>query len=257
MIRIVRSLTCLLLCLGGLATAQVKFDALPKDAVVLESRQITALNNRSRTLVLWMVSPKKNPLTYSRDETYTCPDQTRGSYYQGPTRVSLIDTLTRKEINTIKVSNYDSGGGDTLDLPYDIRRGYYYRVEAVSPKTAQGKPTIIWLRDYNGDGKAWEFVLFDAPACMGLQTALIGYSETQDKVIQYQVQLVVTEQGKRSDWTTPWADYLFSNKPVRPGNWKYEVDYRGRGGSLDKWNVRYNKSKEQFEGTLARTTDGP
>jgi len=204
-----------------------------------------------------MLNPKKNPLNYDRNEIYTCPDQTRGSYYSGPARVSLIDTLTNELINTIKVSSYDAESEDTLDLPYDIRQGYYYRVDTVSRKTAQGKPTIIALRDYNADGKALEFALFDAPACMGLQTTLIGYSDKQDKVIQYPIQLVINEQGQRVPTTLLWADYLLSNKPQRPGHWKYEVDYRGRGGSLDKWEVRYNQTKEQFEGTVSRIADLP
>ena len=45
-----------------------------------------------------------------------------------------------------------------------------------------------------------------------------------------------------------WADYLFNTKPLQPGYWKYEVDYTGRGGTLDSWEVRYNPAKEQFEG---------
>ena len=60
-------------------------------------------------------------------------------------------------------------------------------------KEAEGKPTIMWLKDYNGDGTAWEFALFNAEACMGLATTLIGYSERQDKVIQYQTQLRATK----------------------------------------------------------------
>lgn len=229
---------------------------LPAGAVVLESRQLGPINGRARTLVLWMLKPKRHPLNYQRDEPYTCPDQTRGSYYDGPTRVSLLDSNTKKVINTIKVSSYDSDSDDGgLDVPYEIRRGYYYRVDKVSPRTGQGKPTIISLRDFNGDGRALEFALYDAPACMGLQTALIGYSEKQDKVIQYPIQLEVTEDGKRGTWNTLWADYLLTNKPVSPGRWKYEVDYRGRGGSLDKWEVKYNTTKEQFEGTLVRVSD--
>ena len=39
-------------------------------------------------------------------------------------------------------------------------------------------------------------------------------------------------------------------KPLRSGYWKYEIDYRGRAGSLDKWEVRYNPAKERFEGKL-------
>ena len=139
-------------------------------------------------------------------------------------------------------------GEDSFDLPYAIRRGYYYRVESV--KKGEVKPKIIWLRDYNGDGKALEFALFDAVACMGLQTTLIGYSTKQDRMIQYPVKLKVIEGAKRSSRTSPWADYLFNQKPRRPGYWKYEIDYRGRAGTLDKWEVRYNAAREQFEGTL-------
>jgi hypothetical protein len=117
-------------------------------------------------------------------------------------------------------------------------------------KGVEAKPTIMWLRDYNGDGKAFEFALFDAEACMGLQTTLIGYSEKQDRVIQYPVSLEVTEGPKRSERVSPWADYLFSKKPLRPGYWKYEIDYRGRAGTLDKWEVRYNSARERFEGKL-------
>ncbi len=81
---------------------------------------------------------------------------------------------------------------------------------------------------------------------MGLATALFGYSERQDKVIQYETQLTVTNpKGKRSTRTERWVDYLFSKKPVSPGSWKFEVDYQGRGGSLDKYEVHYNKQTER------------
>lgn len=255
MLRLIATL-CLLVCLECVVIAQLK-SPLPQGAVVLESRKLQLTNQKSRTLVIWMLSPKKNPLNYSKDELYSCPDQTRGSHYSGPARVSLIETATGRIINTIKVSSYDSEAGDTLDLPYDIRRGYYYQVNVVSRRTGQGKPSIMKLLDYNGDRKALEFVLFDAPACMGLQTALIGYSEKQDKVIQYPVELNLNEQGKQSKWTTLWADYLFNTKPKRTGYWNFEVDYRGRGGSLDKWEVNYNVAEEKFEGTLTRIMDEP
>jgi len=153
-------------------------------------------------------------------------------------------------VNTVKVSSLYEDGGDSFDLPYAIRKGNYYRVEARVREGVEAKPTIIWLKDYNGDGKALEFALFEAEACMGLQTTLIGYSEKQDRVIQYQIKLEVLEGSKRSNRVTPWADYLFSKKPLRPGVWKFEIDYRGRAGSLDKWEVRYNSAREQFEGTL-------
>jgi len=244
-------------CCASLASsAQPKIDGLPKGAVVLESRPLSSATHPNRSLVLWMINPKRNPVTEGPDDQYTCPTQTRGSYYSGPANVSLIDPAKDKVINSVKVASYDSEDGD-LDLPYAIRRGYYYRVDKVNLKTTQGKPTILWLRDYNGDGKALEFALFDAPACMGLQTALIGYSESQDKVIRYPIRLAIKENGKNSTETLYWADYLFDQKAKRPGHWVYEIDYRGRGGSLDKWEVNYNPIKEQFEGQVTRITDEP
>lgn len=230
------------------AIAQSNLRGLPKDARVIETRNVPSALHPNRTLVLWMVNPKKNPTNYAWDEIYSCPEQTRGSHYSGPTRVSLIDSASGKVINTIKILTGDEE--DSFDLPYTIRKGYYYRVPALVKTGIEAKPNLIWLRDYNGDGKALEFALFDAVACMGLQTTLVGYSDKQDRVVQYPIKLDVVEGTKHSERVSPWADYLFHQKPRRPGYWKYEIDYRGRAGSLDKWEVRYNAAREQFEGTL-------
>ena len=221
---------------------------LAEGAMIIETQSVTP----NRSLILWMVRPTKHPRD-TPDEPYTCPEYTRGNYYSGATRVSLVDPQTRKVINTVKVAPDPGEGGDEFDLPYEIRPDHYYHVDGVS-KEAEGKPTLMWLRDYNGDGKAWEFALFDAQACMGLGTTLIGYSERQDKVIQYQTHLAVSDsKQKRSDTTEYWTDYLFSKKPTSPGSWKYEIDYRGRGGSLDKYEIHYDKQAERFEGTLLQT----
>jgi hypothetical protein len=245
-------LIAFLLCHACYLQAQIKVPAFSKGAVILETQKLISAKHLNRALVLWMLNPKKNPYSLGPNESYTCPDETRGSYYSGPTRVSLIDSSTNRVINTINIESYDSQGGGSLDLPYDIRRGYYYRVDAVSRRTQQGKPKIMWLRDYNGDGKPFEFALFDAPACMGLQTTLIGYSEKHDKVIQYAVNVAVTERDNSSTEILFWIDYLFSNKPQGPRYWKYEIDYRGRGGSLDKWEVKYDQRQERFQGTVVR-----
>lgn len=199
-----------------------------------------------------MSNPTKHPRD-TPDEPYACPEETRGSYYSGPTRVSLVDTRTRSVINTVKILQEDGEATDELDIPYKVRASYYH-VNGVRVGH-EGKPTIMWLRDYNGDGKALEFALFDAVACMGLQTTLIGYSERQDKVIQYPIHLEVEANGKRSVEVSRWADYLFSKKPNATSIWRFEIDYRGRGGSLDKYEIRYNKRSERFEGTAVYTKD--
>lgn len=240
----------LIVCFLGIAAssfAQTTVRGLPKGAVIIENRKLSV---NGRTLVLWMLNPKKNPTSYEPGEVYSCPDYTRGSHYSGPTRVSLLDPISKRIINTVNISGAYEEGGDSFDLPYAIRAGYYYRVMPLPRRGVEAKPTIMWLRDYNGDGKALEFALFDAEACMGLQTTLVGYSEKQDRVIQYPVSLEVIEGSKRSTRTSPWADYLFSKQPIRPGFWKYEIDYRGRAGSLDKWMVNYNPARERFEGKL-------
>src|SRR3984893_7641912 len=106
----------------------------------------------------WMINPTKHPRE-TPGEPYTCPEYTRGGYYSGPTRVSLVDTQTHRVINTVKILTGESEGEDEFDLPYNIRSDFYYHVEGV-PKESEGKPTIMWLKDYNGDGRAVEFALF-------------------------------------------------------------------------------------------------
>ena len=241
---------CVLAGAGFQTLGQTSSVSLPRGGVVLETRKLNSTTHPSRSLVLWMLNPKKNPTSYGRNDTYSCPDYTRGSHYSGPTRVSLIDSATKRILNTIKISGSYEEGGDSFDLPYAIRAGFYYRVVPRPREAVEAKPTIMWLRDYNGDGKLFEFALFDAEACMGLQTTLIGYSEKRDLVIQYPVSLEVIEGSKRSSRMSPWADYLFSKQPLRPGYWKYDIDYRGRAGSLDKWEMRYNGARERFEGKL-------
>lgn len=220
---------------------------LAPEAVIIETR-IFNNGKREREMVLWMISPKRNPSNLARDESYTCPDYTRGSYYSGPTRVSLYDHLTNKLINTIEIKG--SEDNDSNDIPYKIRTGYYYQV-ITKDRKLEKKPVIINLVDLNGDGKAEEFVLFDAVACMGLGTTLIGYSEKQDRVIQYPIEL----KTKGRQLKLMWGDYLFSQKPVKPGYWKFEINYQGRGGTLDKYEVHYNSTLEKFEGTLDSIAD--
>jgi len=240
-------ITLFVFCASTFSVAQTAISGIPKSAVVVETKKLPG--HPQRMLALWMLNPKKNPTGYAAGDVYTCPDYSRGSHYSGPTRVALIDTAAMKVINSVKVASFDEEQ-DSFDVPYAIRKGNYYPVNARTANGVEAKPTVMLLKDYNGDGKPLEFALFEAEACMGLATTLIGYSEKQDRVIQYPVKLTVLEGSKHSERVSPWADYLFNKKPVRPGYWKYEIDYRGRAGSLDKWEVRYNAAREQFEGTL-------
>jgi hypothetical protein len=240
-------LVCLLLPLSLPAQSLGQSYDLPAGALLIERRAIPSKTHPYRALLLWMLNPEKHPRD-TPDEPYTCPEETRGHYYSGPTRVSLVDTKTRRVINTIKITQEYMEGDDSFDIPYRIHDGYY-TVSGVA-RGQEGKPVIMRLRDYNDDGRAQEFALFDALACMGLPTTLIGYSESKDRVIQYPVHLDVVEGAKRSRRTIYWPDYFYSRKPQRRAYWKYEVDYRGRAGSLDKWEIRYDRRREAFEGRV-------
>lgn len=218
---------------------------LPANALIAHSTAIKGAQDRA--LILWMLSPEKNPREADAG-LYTCPEYTRGSYYSGPTRVSLINTTTNTIINTVEVKQEYDEGIDSFDVPYAIQKGFYYDVKGNPKKNQEAPADILRLKDYNGDGKAWEFALFDAQACMGLPTTLIGYSEKQDRVIQYPVRLQVDTDGTASSETSHWCDYLWAEKPQQPGQRKYEVDYRGRGGELVEYEIKYNAAEEAFDG---------
>lgn len=246
-------LTC---AFSAAAQRQLPTHNLPASAVIVETQTLASHGDADRALVLWMLKPKRTPRD-TPNEPYTCPEETRGSYFSGPTRVSLINLKTDRVINTINIIEELNGEdhsdkSEPFDIPYRIHAGSYYHVPGVRTRR-EGKPLIMWLRDYNGDGKALEFALFDAQACIGLGTTLVGYSERQDKVIEYQIELKVKGDNEHGTRTSHWGDYLFSKIPATPGHWQYEIDYRSRGGSLDKYEVRYNALKEMFEGTLVWT----
>ena len=242
-----RIISALILVIAG-CLPMVSGQSLPKGATVLEERN---LPGRHRKLILWMPNAVKHP--FENGEFYTCPDQSRGSFYSGDARVTLIDTVNKRVINILRVkSNDDSVGpvpeaADPIDLPYAIRSGSYYYVPNGSVKDER-KPQIMDLKDYNGDGKAMEFPLYDAEACMGLGTTLIGYSIRQDRVIQYPINVRAPEGTTREYW----LDYLFSKQPTRPGHWRYDIDYRGREGTLDMFTVKYDPKHEAFVATIKR-----
>jgi len=237
---------------AALAQARRTPYGLPAGALVVEERALELEGGRKRALVLWMLRPKKYPR--GSEEIYTCPEETRGSFYRGPARVSLVDVAAGRVVNTLKIVQEYSRGEDEFDLPYRVHAGSYYHVPGVA-EGREGRPTILHLRDFNGDGRAHEFALLDALACMGLETALFGYSEKQDRVIQYPVRLETEYAGEKTTETLNWVDYLFAKVPAQDGFRRYEVDYRGRGGTLDSYEVSYNAEAERFEGTVRRVPD--
>lgn len=191
-------------------------------AVVIERAGIPTEVRANRELVLRMLSPTKHDRgKYTGEGSYSCPELTLGSYYSGPTRISLIDTNAGKIVNTIKLT-HAYGKEDSFDIPY----------------------RIIGL----------ETAFFEAEACMGLETTLVGYSVGRDTVIQYEIELSVT--GQRKPLRSTWVEYLFAKEPIGPGRWKYTIDYTGRGGTLDSYDVHYDRTREEFRGSFSQSVPG-
>jgi len=218
---------------------------LPPSAVVVETRVLPSSAHADRMLALWMLNPQKHPRF--EGEGYTCPERTRGNYYSGPTRVSLVNAASGEIINTVRVtirSVTESGGRtedreeDSFDIPYLIRRDLY-RVE-VTGAGGEGKPTIIDLKDYNADSRALEFGLFDAESCSDVAVQLIGYSVPHDRVIQYPFRSM-EDRDDAKPWF--WADNPFAHKPVSRGHWHYTMTFPGATCVFD---YRYRPANEDF-----------
>src|SRR5207253_7387006 len=95
---------------------------LPEGAFIVETRAVPSKSHPTRSLVLWMINPSRNPRA-DEDDPYTCPEETYGSCYSGPLRVSLVNTKTRRAINTIKIMRDYLNGEDSFDVPYKIHNG--------------------------------------------------------------------------------------------------------------------------------------
>jgi len=215
-------------------TAQVP--VLPAAAVVLEERQLPSNNHPPRALVLWMLSPQPSECPSAEDYAPSCPDETRGCYWRGPTRVSLIDPVHRRVINTVNITE-PVNGEDSFDVPRRLYSNGPYHVDH------DHRPTILWLRDYNHDGVRTEFALFDRETCSDLFTALFGHSSRQDRVIQYRVRTSDPE----GDGDIMWPEALFATSRRRDGVWRYELAWPPGDVPCRKCEARYRPADEAFD----------
>lgn len=249
---------------------------LPSKARVVEMQPIEPALRSDRALLLWMIDPH---VSISLDDMYTCPEYTQGkTYFLGQSFVSLLDTKDNKVINTIEInsedsfySNVDTVGTQILHhsnfssiLPVSALKrqqnghamsGKYFTTG--STDSTDGLVQLLYLEDFNGDGKALEFAMFENFACASTASTLYGYSTGQDHVIQYPVNYTLYSQvydtegnatAKDTMWHEKgyWVTSLFAMKPKGFPR-SYEIDFRGRGGSYNRYSVEYNTVKEAFD----------
>ena len=228
--------------------AAVMQGLLPAGARVVETRRLPAAVRPHRTLVLWMLSPSDSGCSNDPNEPYaqSGPGVTRGCHLTGPTRLSLFADDEAAVRDTVAIADpYE--GSDTFDIPYMLERGGPYRVA----RGPFGKPTLLALRDYNGDGRALEVAMFAAESSSDLLTTVLGYSEKRDRLVQYVFHVAVSDpNGNARTYDSAWVERLFwfQNGPRRPARWKYVADYPG--GPREEYDVRYNPELERFDVVL-------
>ena len=234
--------------------AQFKEYGFPDGAKIIEHKKIIA----TRDLILWMQNPR---VTICLNNDYTCPDITIGKgYYYGATFVSVLDNQTKRIIHTLPIV-YDTNSMNEANscflIPFAIKNPRYdewMRYKATGgTRNKSGKAEIMYLDDYNGDGNKYEFPLFQQLNCMACFTTLIGYSQKQDIVIQYEIEYELlykdeNEEDKSQMVKTNWIDHVFNHKIDKNGKLEFSIDYSGRGGSIEKYSLFYDQKTELFKG---------
>jgi hypothetical protein len=208
-----RRSSSLLLLFASFAAAQSLESLLPAGAKIIEAADVSAIAKKPRVLVLWMVNPAK----HVRDSAAYCGDAIYGDYWEGPTRLSLIEGTQRRLINTItiKIDEEWTGHADSFMLPFFVSNEYY---SVLSPdEKKEGMPKILHLRDFTGEGAPLQFPLFAYEVCGVSDTGLFGYSILSDQALQYSV----VTQGHGKKISGNWVSQVFAMRPVSPGHWKF------------------------------------
>lgn len=217
-----------------------------KDTEIIDTA-ILPCNNKLG-LVLFMKNPKFEKSKIESDDYYTCTDYSRGNYFSGKAFLSLVDIDSKKVLQTIRIPgiNYEDEKGNTsesdVDLPKSIRPGYLYSVTNFKSSKTDATPKIINFKDFFGDGKVDEFVLFNSEDCDSIVTLLAGYDEKNNKILVYPIELHVN--GKIG--TGYWLERLFIQKPKRKFHWEFELDFRKQGGKLEKYIIDYVEKERKF-----------
>jgi hypothetical protein len=205
---------------------------LPPGAKIIETADISRTVGKPRTLVLWMMRPVRR----NTGEEY-CGTAVHGVYdWEGPARLSLIDSGSAKLISTIKIQSGYLGRvpghpDDFFLLPSVSKDGSYYAIPHPG-KDGTGIPLILNLRDYTGNGVAAEFPVFEYEACGIVDTSLLGYQPKTDTVVQY-----------RFDSGGFWVLQVFARASMRPGYWKFT--WRPAHGSDDIVDVDLSFDKQR------------
>lgn len=124
---------------------------------------------------------------------------------------------------------------------------------AVRGRGRFGKPELLRLRDYNGDGEPLEVAFFDAESSSDLLTMVVGYEPRVDRLRQYTFHVIASERGGATRvYDTDWLEGLFwfGVQPHRPPRWKFQADYPG--GPHEWYDVSFDARERRFNVRLVQ-----
>jgi hypothetical protein len=222
--------------------------------VVIDSVVIEDIKIKNRALILFMKDCKYFESNAEKQDYYTCPEISRGNYYSGKAYLSLVDTDLKKVVQTIKIPGikYQKADGKieekNIDLPIKIRPGNLYPVNNFKSFFQDETPVVLDLKDFIGDGNKTQFVLFDAIDCAEIDTLLAGYDCEDDKILVYPVEL----QINKNQGIGYWMDRFYLQQSTKKHVWNYSLNYKHRGGCIDKYNIEYIPAQKSFLGNLSK-----
>lgn len=242
---------------------------LPDKAIVIDEKQIN-YRGRQRTLVAWM---ENWDVHINPDNQYTCPDVTAGKgYLRGKLSISLVDEQKKKLINTISVREHNEWNKGRDTIVYDQSGEYIeYPFSIANPKsrsemgglvyfakggtdTTEARADMLRFVDFNNDGKALEFAFFKQWSCVGKASTLLAYNPITDSLewLEWHLDHIDDVNGNDSSYseTTHWMGHAMIFKFQKNGILNYEMDYRGRGGELIRFYLRYDKATNRYSGRV-------
>jgi hypothetical protein len=228
---------CLLLpTLHAQRSADAVQKVLPPEARVIETADAAHIAGKPRVIVLWMEHPTRHS-----DGFEYCGTSVEGSdFYEGPTRLSLIDSATPRLLNTVKIlaPRSDSQGmEDSFSIPLVVSTGYYFVPRPNA--SGQGVPEILHLRDLTGEGKPAQFALFLYEACGLVYTGAFGFQPRADRVVQYPVE-------QNGSGVELWIQQVFAAAPIRPGHWNFTWGPGHGSDDIAHEDVTFDRSKQVF-----------
>ncbi|MFX3625846.1 MAG: hypothetical protein ACN6I4_00670 [bacterium] len=239
----------------------VKKLGLPTEALILEYK--TLKDYPDKAIIIWGEHIK---VGFDICEFYTCPQTTTGTgYFRGDIKISLVDTKMLQVINTIKIFEpyWGETGSNIFSIPFSIASkkhktaisGLKYHTIG-GDEIKDGMAEVIHFDDFTGNGKKLEFALHHQIGCVTCQSTLIGYDDKSDSLINYKIVLkeVDTDSAqKKSNFTESyWVSEVFTLRP-KNGMYIFAKDYRGRGGTLNYFEVKFNEEIRFFEGNMKFT----